>query len=283
MAPLSQVEEEDCCSHRSLLTDNNEDSSRPRKVSFAVDVAIHEIEQLSDYSEEAMKDAWFQDYEYNSIDNVNTELVLSFQKDGMDSSGHRSYHTTDVEVVYSSCLDSKDGPSQDDLDRLDAWVRNCNLLRGLESDSLPGLANKRRKRREAVIRSVIHLQSKISAVLYSVYERAEMIRDASEKLSQPSKEFARFMGLADQSAAKDELRRPEAKRMQRSWRSLRSCLSGRSITSASSAPPTSACPPPPPSLKRGASFKNNLMERLGFRRSRPSFRWKNLIVRIRQQ
>jgi hypothetical protein len=257
MAPLSPELLQDSLS--SLNVDDEEEPCRPRKVSFAVDVAVHEIEQLSDYTEEGRKDAWFQECEYNLIENVNTELVLSFQND-RDSSGPRSYHTT-VEVVYSSCLDSNDGPSQDDLDRLDAWVRNCNLLRGLESESLPGLANKRRKRKDAVLRSVIHLQFKISDVLYSVDERAEMIRDASEKLSQPSKEFARIMGLADQSAAKDERRRPEAKRMTRSWRTMRSV---RSMAS-SSPPPTRTCLPPPPPLKRVC--KSNLMERLGVRRS----------------
>ena len=263
MAPLSTELTQDSLS--SLCSDDNLEPFRPRKeVVFAVDAAVHEIEQLSDYTEEGRKDAWYQEQEYNLIHNVNTELVLSFQNDWNSSVGTQSYHTA-VEDVYCSCLDSNDGPSHDDLDRLDAWVRNCNLLRGLELYYMPGLANKRRKRTGAVIRSVIYLQTKISSVLYTVDERAEMIRDASEKLSQPSKDFARIMGLADQSAAKDERRRPEATRMPRSWRIM------RSIRSVASLSPLPQPPPPRPLIKGGKSslmgrMGVSLIEGLGFRR-----------------
>ena len=271
MAPLSQELFYDSL-NSPLSADDKEKPFRTTKVSFAVDVDVYEIDYLSDDdSEEAMEGTWFQKYEYNLIDNLNTELVRSFQNVWTDSSGPRPYHTTDVEVVYSSCLDSNNGPSRDDLDRLDAWVRNCNLLRGLESASLPRLANKRRKRRGAVIRSVIYLQTKISSVLYTVDERAEMIRDASEKLSQPSKEFARIMGLADQSAAKDERRRPQTKRLQRSWGNLRSSRRSLALSTASQTR-TSSSPHSPGAFKNGVV---GLIERLAVKRSLWSVRRSN--------
>lgn len=180
----------------------NRDGVDVRCVRF--DESRNEIhyDEVDDFDKE---EYYYSDSDYKGFEELNSGIVQRFaitNKNSKQQPGSDLDYTTVVNQVYNCCVASTVTTSADVTDLIETLsysMRSSFMLRGLEMWSIPGIAEKRRKRKEAQVRAVVHLQHHLAT-----QRNPENIRTTSRDLSKPSVLFAQTMAAADALSLEEE-------------------------------------------------------------------------------
>lgn len=161
---------------------------------------IH-YDEVDDFDKE---DYYYSDADYKGFEELNSGIVQRFAITNKNNKqpGNDLDYTAVVNQVYNCCVASTVTTSADVTDLIETLsysMRSSFMLRGLEMWSIPGIAEKRRKRKEAQVRAVVHLQHHLAT-----QRNPENIRTTSRDLSKPSVLFAQTMAAADALSLEEE-------------------------------------------------------------------------------
>lgn len=169
-------------------------SDTKRSVSFPQqdrDLAIValEIESIDDISEEDKKNLWYARSDYHFSRSSARVIAKESERYG---------HSKHLDRVYIPTFD------QQVQDRLNLWALHGSSRRGLERWANSSHGDERKDDQHIYIKGVLRAQTDSSLRGEDRVTREEKIREASEKLSQKSRLFAKMIGDADARAAKWE-------------------------------------------------------------------------------
>ena len=156
----------------------------------------------SEMTSEEKEEIWYNDLDYEGFEELNS---LAVQQYILENASNPDSYTVMVDKVYNFCVSSTSTENKSHAFSLQHSMRDAFILRGLELWSIPMIAEKRRKRKEAQIRAVLHLQDRLNSEALDNYEKAQVIRTEAQNLSRPSTMFARYMASADAASIHEEI------------------------------------------------------------------------------
>jgi hypothetical protein len=185
--------------------------SRKRSIRFEEDSSTYqvkrrvaEVESMWSMSAEEKSKLWFQRSEEYSARASMASVVRDCQRD--DNVTFRAYAEALAGTYLACCVDGDaDGDTGSSFLKLDPESvvllgMNHGNARGLETHTLPPMAEDRARRRLECVHSVIQLYQGLK--LIGCCETAsEIVADYSGALSISSRRFARALGVADATAA----------------------------------------------------------------------------------
>jgi hypothetical protein len=163
----------------------------------SVQVSIHGICSLSDFTRAEKAAAWYQSYEYGRIKQLAKSTARGIRDRESNTKIMECTYSSVLEAAYISTLDSKTNISENDMVYLEHWTAVGHSRRGLERWSIPAMEDSRRKHRASAIKSVMEMQR-------ACQFEPEMISQVYKKKSKSAGRFAALMGQADQAAASIE-------------------------------------------------------------------------------
>jgi hypothetical protein len=151
------------------------------------------------------------------------DIIAALQSHSLivkESSAEKTFplYLSSLATSYAQCCsDASDSAIPVSLDpyQVSILAMSANACRGIEANSLSGLANDRRMRRQRHATLVKQCHAQASQLCPDGHQRDEILRQVSLKLSASSRKFAQVLGAADaivalveQTATSQSLRRP---------------------------------------------------------------------------
>ncbi|CAB9503469.1 expressed unknown protein [Seminavis robusta] len=208
-----------CKKRRSVRFDEDSSSRRvKRKV-----VELFNVPKSSDMTEEERSSRWMQRSDHRATYQDVNQVISSCQEPD-DSSAYLHFATA-LATTYNLCnsnnpnsFDSDDNDSDDDtaqqvdideanaqsklpLDQLVLLGCAHTASRGLETKIIPGLGSHRLQARREHSQKVLRVQRELGGLGIDSSDMAEGLGSISELLSQPSRRFARALGVVDGTLA----------------------------------------------------------------------------------
>ena len=171
----------------------------------SVQVSIHGICSLSEFTRAEKAAAWYQFSDYRNIKQMAKTTARGIRDRESDTQLMEYSYSSVLEAAYISTINSNDKISEKDMIYLEHWTAVGHSRRGLERWAIPAIEDSRRKRRASAIKSVMEMQRVCQFEAEAMgYDRPEMIALVYKKASKSARKFAALMGQADQAAASSE-------------------------------------------------------------------------------
>lgn len=163
------------------------------------------------YNDQDVSRAWYSRMDYHSFREHNEAMIKEIAEVERKNRFPFSY-TRIVTRTYRACNDCAEDMSnksfpvldETEMSRLKRWLNVSTSRLGLEKWAIKGYRNERQYKVYELVESVLDLQDMESDELQYVDDVDELIRIACERLTRPSKMFARIVAEAHAASFLEE-------------------------------------------------------------------------------